>query len=106
MASWKKVLDTYRTERGKPEASIVAEVELFLEMFKVSHAAYHGGDFNGVSCRRLVANAQPISDELQKILIRKKNEACDDAIINEKVEDLETIMGLLDATFAYLKFHI
>lgn len=101
-ASCKKLLETYRIERGKPEASIVSEIEMFLETFKVSRAAYHGGDFNGVSCRRLVANAHPISDELRQILIRKKNEACEDTTIHKKMEDLESIMGLLDATFAYL----
>ncbi len=70
--SCKKVLETKRTERGKPEASIVAEVEYLLEQFKISHATYHGGDFNGVCCRRLAASAKPILDELRQILIRKK----------------------------------
>jgi hypothetical protein len=100
--SCKKNLETYRSERGKPEASIVAEMEYLLEQFKISRASYHGGDFNGVCCRRLVASAKPISDEVRQILIRKKDEACEDATINKKVDGIEVILGLLDAAFAYL----
>jgi len=50
----------------------------------------------------LVASAKSISDEVRQILIRKKDEACEDATINKKVDGIEVILGLLDAAFAYL----
>jgi hypothetical protein len=43
-----------------------------LEKFQASRAAYHGGDFNGVSCRRIVGNAKEISDAVRDILLWKK----------------------------------
>lgn len=80
----KKKLSDLKAERGKPEASIVAEVELYLENFKITRASYHGGDYNGVCCRRLVDNSKNISKEVRKNLIKKKNELCQDATINKK----------------------
>ncbi len=97
-----KKLENYRTERGKPEASIVAEIEEHLEKFHASRAAYHGGDFNGVSCRRIVGNANEVSDGLREILLRKKDDECLDATINKEVDRFEQTLGLLDAAFSYL----
>ncbi len=71
-AASKKKLADYKAERGKPEASIVAEIELYLEKLKISRAAYHGGDFNGVCCRRIVGNSKAIADNVQVILKAKK----------------------------------
>jgi hypothetical protein len=68
----------------------------------VSRAAYHGGDYNGVSCRRLVGNCGEIAEEIHNILKSKKNETCDNATINEKIKQLEHTLGLLDAAFYYL----
>ncbi len=62
----KKKLSDLKAERGKPEASIVAEVELYLETLKITRASYHGGDYNGVCCRRLVGNSKNISNEVRK----------------------------------------
>jgi hypothetical protein len=35
----------------------MAEIEEQLEKFHASRAAYYGGDFDGVSCRRIFGNA-------------------------------------------------
>jgi flagellar biosynthesis chaperone FliJ len=43
----KKKVATCREERGKPEASISADIEMVLEKYKASCAANHGGDYNG-----------------------------------------------------------
>jgi len=82
-----KNIENYRIERGKPEASIVAEIEDLLEKFHASRAAYHGGDFNGVSCRRIVGNAKEISDAVRGILLWKKDEGCTDIKIHNKVDE-------------------
>ena len=101
-AKCKVNLETYRVQRGKPEASILTEVEQLLESFKISSAAYHGGEFNGVCCRRLVANAKVITDEVRGILFRKKDESCETDEIQSKIDALEALLGLIDAAFAYL----
>ncbi len=73
-----------------------------LESLKITRAAYHGEYFNGVCCRRLVANSDNIADTTRAILIAKKDERCEDATINNKMDDIEQVLGLLDAAFAYL----
>jgi hypothetical protein len=44
--------------RGRPEASIVVDIQPFLEMLHISRAAYHSSAFNVVSCRRLVGSTE------------------------------------------------
>jgi hypothetical protein len=80
----------------------MAEEELYLENFKITRALYHGGDYNGVCCRRLVDNSKNISNEVRKILITKKNELCKDMTIDKKMDEVDQLLGLLDAAFAYL----
>jgi hypothetical protein len=46
----KKKLEDLKAARGKPELSVVADLEFTLANYNVSRAAYHGGDFNGVCC--------------------------------------------------------
>jgi len=102
VAIWKKKLSDYKIERGKPEASIVAEIEMLLDQYRISRGSYHGGDFNGVCCRKLVGNAQQITFEIRRILMAKKNEKCDENSIEKKMGDLEQLLGLLDSAYAYL----
>jgi len=49
---------------GKPETSIVADLELTLANYHVSRAAYRGDNFNRVCCWRIVESAKPICDEV------------------------------------------
>ncbi len=102
LSSWKKKMADYKMERGKPEASIVAEIEILLDQYRISRGSYHGGDFNGVCCRKLVGNAKPITAEIRRILIAKKNEQCNESAVNKKMDDLEQLLGLLDSAYAYL----
>jgi hypothetical protein len=101
-AEAKKKLIAYREERGKPEASIAVEIEMHLEKYNASHAAYHGGDYNGVSCQRIVGNSTEIASGIKTILESKRDERCDQATIDKKVNELEHTLGLLDAAFIYL----
>ena len=102
MSDCKKKIEIYRTERGKPEASIISELEDVLETFNASRAAYHGGDFNGVACRRIVGNAREICDRIRTIIMAKKDEKCNDATVHDETNSLQQTLGLLDAAFAYL----
>jgi hypothetical protein len=45
---------------------------MLLEKYKASRAAYHGGDYIGVSCRRIVGSSHKIIEEIGKILLAKK----------------------------------
>ncbi len=71
----------------------MAEVELYLETLKITRASYHGGDYNGVCCQRLVGNSKIISDEVRKILITKKNELCEDTTIDKKMDEVEQLLS-------------
>jgi hypothetical protein len=52
-----------KVARGKPETSIVADIQLTLAKYHVSHAAYHGDDFNRVCRQRILGSAKPSCDE-------------------------------------------
>ena len=75
---------------------------MVLEKYHASRAACHGGDYNGVSCRRIIGNCIEITKEVKTILEAKKNESCDKESINEKIYQLEQTLGLLDAAFFFL----
>jgi len=102
ISALKKIVATCREERGKPEASISADIETVLEKYKVSRAAYHGGDYNGVSCRRIVGNSSDIMQDITSVLQAKKDNSCSADEINEKMQQLDLTLGLLDAAFYYL----
>jgi predicted metal-dependent hydrolase len=46
---------------------------MLLEKYKASRAAYHGGNYNDVSCRRMVGSCHEIIEDIGKILLAKKN---------------------------------
>ncbi len=81
---------------------MIVDVELLLEKLSIQQGAYHGGDFNGVCCRKIVGNTPNIFKELSTLLRMKKDESCKDSMINDKLDKLEMISGLLDAAFASL----
>ncbi len=83
----------------------MVEVELTLKQFFISSAAYHGGDFNGVCCWRLVKSAEEITTQVEKLLVLKHDPSCEVTVIEEKVQTLEWTLGLLDAAFAYLNIN-
>ncbi len=49
-----------------------------------SRAAYHGDDYNGISCQRIVGNSTQIASGIRTILETKKDERCDQAIPSTK----------------------
>jgi hypothetical protein len=99
-----------KAARGRAHSTIQTDLELTLSKFLICQAAYHGGDFNvvycrrlnGICCRRLVQNAGNIIVEITPILLTKKDECCEQRNIEEKVEIVENTLGLIDAAFSYL----
>ncbi len=70
---WTKKGCQAKSWKGKPEASIVAETELYLESLNITKATYHGGNFNGVCWRRLVASPDNVTKTTKEKLIAKKD---------------------------------
>jgi hypothetical protein len=52
-----------------------------------------------VSCQRIVGNSTEIASGIKTILESKRDERCDQATIDKKVNELEHTLGLLDAAF-------
>jgi hypothetical protein len=52
----KTELAKLRLARGCPAESLLSQIEKVFNKFGVKRESYHGGDFNGVSCRNLVHN--------------------------------------------------
>jgi hypothetical protein len=75
--SCKKKVEAMKIERGRPESSLAVDIELTLQKYFISSAAYHGGDLNGVCCRRLVEHAQAITNELEPVIMSKRDANCD-----------------------------
>jgi hypothetical protein len=68
-------------------------VELTLAKFLISHAVYHGGNFNGVCCQRLVQHAKEIFGEIKLVLVSKKDNCCEESAINNKMETVEDTLA-------------
>ena len=57
----KKKLKNLRKDKGKDEMPIRSHaINLLENEYEISSVAYHGGDLNGVCCRRLLADGMKI----------------------------------------------
>jgi hypothetical protein len=54
----------YRKERKKESCSLYNTVERILHKHGVDRTCYHGGDFNGVTIRKMMEGADEIMDEV------------------------------------------
>ena len=57
-------------ERGLD--SLIADI--LGKNLKIYPQAFHGGDMNGVHCRKLIANIEMIMDEVNKVALKRLNE--------------------------------
>jgi hypothetical protein len=64
--------------------------------------AYNGGDYNGVSCRNILANASEITEGLKDILLSKKKLGTTDDAVIKKVGSIEQLLGLIYGAMASL----
>jgi hypothetical protein len=80
-------------KKQKIEKPMHAEIELLLNKFNISAAAYHGGKLNGVDFRRLMQNACTIFTEIQK---SQNPERCTDIAIQHESELHQDILVMLD----------
>jgi hypothetical protein len=49
-----------------------------------------------------MSNAKEVCDGVREILLRKKDEKCDETTVTKKIVEFEQTLGLLDAAFSYL----
>jgi F0F1-type ATP synthase membrane subunit b/b' len=92
-------LTKLKLDRGCPAESLLSQNEKVLYKFGVKREAYHGKDFNGVSCRNLVRSITEIIKELNVIVLREKLGTVPNKEANKKLEDFLLLCGLIDAAF-------
>ena len=95
---------TLRASRGWSPESIETAIEQILKAINVHAEAYHGGDFNGKSCRLLLDNTKSVMDQITVVVVerRRKESEESDACVFDVMKNYENLMGKLDAVLAQL----
>ena len=93
-----------RKERGWNVDSISSSVERILQSHNIEVEAYHGGEFNGVSCRKILDNIENIMQQIKEVVKngRKKPSNISDTEVLTKLERYECLMKMLDSTLAQM----
>jgi hypothetical protein len=68
--------------------------------------AYHGGDFNGVDCRRLMANANRFYDLWLELILETHDPIQSTVTVDElreRMEQYRDLLGKLDVVFAMVR---
>ena len=93
-----------RKERGWNVDSVLFTIECILKTYHIEVQAYHGGDFNGVSCRALLDHVEEIMSEIKKAVIsgRKKPSNISDAEVHSKLDKYEDLLKMLDSTLSQM----
>lgn len=104
IALHKSNISKHRKERGYDVDSLLSTVETILKTHNIEVEAYHGGDFNGVSCRRMLDNVGEIMQEVKEIVIRgrKKPSNISDAEVVTKLDKYEVLLTMIDCTLSQL----
>jgi len=101
----KAALKEAGAKKQKIEKPIHVEIELLLNEFNISAAAYHGGKLNGVDCRCFMHYSCAIFSDIQTILLNSQNpERCSDSIIRRESELHRDIYDILQASIANLNY--
>ncbi len=64
--------------------------------------AYHGEDYNGVSCHNILRYVSEITEDLKNVLLSKKKLATPDEVAIENVNNIGQLLGLIDGAMASL----
>ena len=93
-----------RKDRGWNVDSVLFSVECILKSYHIEVQSYHGGDFNGVSCRRLLENVEEIMQEIKEAVKsgRKKPSDISDREVLTKLEKYEDLLKMLDSTLSQM----
>jgi hypothetical protein len=100
----KKSFKEIRAKKNKIDRPVRAQVQQILERYEISSAAYHGGDLNGVSARRLMKHASSIFLEIERFLLGYEHEErCSDEYIKEVCSTYAYIFSSLDVITSMLR---
>ncbi len=106
-AEEKKKLKKIRNDKGKEDRPIRQHIINFLEdQYEISSAAYHGGDLNGVCCRRLLLDGTKIFKEILNYLLSYQHnnpDRCPDGEITLNCDLHGQICGVLDSLSSILR---
>jgi hypothetical protein len=106
-SAWNKIMKALRKESGKPELSLIQNMDGTLKWYGVACSSYHEGDFNGVCARLLLSTCGPImTDDIVVIEIlsgRKETQSLTDAKASAKIGQYTRLLGCLDATVAGIR---
>ena len=100
----KETITKLRKERGWNVDSLSFSFECILKSHNIKVEAYHGGDFNGVSCRKILDNIDKIMQEIKDVVRngRKKPSNVSDEEVLTKLEKYECLMKMLDSTLSQM----
>ena len=84
-------------DRGWNVDSVLFPVECILKSYHIEVQAYHGGDFNGVSCHRIPDNVEKIMQEIKEAVKsgREKTNNISDTEILSKLEKYKELLKVL-----------
>jgi hypothetical protein len=101
-SKWAQLLKELKAARGCTIDSIIATIEEIFAEFGITHQSYHGGDFNSVSCRRLVKHIKKIMSKVSAVIMKRKDDALSDNEAKKTMTNFLKICGLIDAAFTAL----
>jgi len=88
----RKGLEEHKQKRKRNATSLYNIVEKILHKHGVERASYHGGDFNGVTIRKLMDGADTIMNEVFDALVEHKSD--ERTLSNNDIQELCTNVKL------------
>ena len=70
LALHKGNISNHHKERGYDVDSFLSCVESILKTHNIEVEAYHGGDFNRLSCHKILDDIEDIMQEIKQVVIR------------------------------------
>ena len=110
LSKTRKDVKTAKTERLKKDGGISSKAEQILfEEANVNKAAYHGGQFEGGSCIRILDNNSKIMEELKSVcdlhlqIPREHRDSCSQEELDAQFKMISNLFLALDAAFSLLR---
>lgn len=96
-------LREYRKARKRTENGIEHAINKIVHLYKIVREAYHGGAFNGVCIRRLMADATKIIDLIKDLLLTESKGHVSNETIAKVCDDHAKLLTCLDGAFSALR---
>ena len=106
----KAELEPMKAARKRKDGDISSLVEKILfEHANVNKAAYHGGKFEGGSCRNLLDKNKKVMEEIKLVcddmikIPRAIVNPCSQEVLDQKIAEISDLLSALDAVFSLLR---